>query len=64
MLKIAQLLLACASLAAAAGCGQKGPLFLPGTPNEMRQVTPPSHPAGDEAEDEDEEDEGSTGDRR
>ena len=54
-------MLACAMLFAATGCGQKGPLFLPGTPNEMRQVSPPSEPAGNEEEDEDEDSSGGPG---
>ena len=50
------------TLLAATGCGQKGPLFLPGTPSDMRQVNPPSEPAGDEEDDD--EDESSTGSGR
>ncbi len=57
MLMIVRLLLVCATLTAV-GCGQKGPLFLPGEPGEMRQVTPTTQPADDE------EDGGSTGGQR
>ena len=53
-----RLMLACAMLIAVSGCGQKGPLFLPGSPNEMRQVSPPAEPAGNEEEDEDEDSDG------
>ena len=56
MLKIVRLMLVCATLVAAAGCGQKGPLFLPGTPSDMRQVNPPSEPAGNEEDEEEDED--------
>ena len=37
-----------------AGCGKKGPLFLPGDPNAVRLSTPPQETAeGDEDRDED-----------
>lgn len=37
-----------------AGCGQKGPLFLPGDPSEIRSVPPaePAERADDEEDDE------------
>lgn len=41
-----------------AGCGQKGPLFLPGNPNAVRLTTPPQENAEvDEDRDEDDDDE-------
>ena len=41
----------------AAGCGQKGPLYLPGDPSEIKTSVPPqpqNEPEEDEDEDEDE----------
>ena len=38
-----------------AGCGQKGPLYLPGDPSEMKTDVPPQSQPEDE-DDEDEED--------
>ena len=42
-----------------AGCGQKGPLFLPGDPNSVRITTPPQNAeqAEDDRDDDDEDDE-------
>ena len=40
----------------AAACGQKGPLFLPGSPSEIQQTLNET-PDAEEADDEDEEDE-------
>lgn len=54
MLMIVRLLLVCFALIAASGCGQKGPLFLPGDPGEMQQVTPSADPE-DETDEEREE---------
>ena len=42
-------------LLAVAACGQKGPLFLPGNPSEMRPQPPQENE--DQKEEEDEEDE-------
>jgi predicted small lipoprotein YifL len=39
----------------AAGCGQKGPLYLPGDPSEIKTDVPP--PEQNEAEEDDEDDE-------
>ena len=61
MSMILRLMFASAMLIAITGCGQKGPLFLPGTPNEMRQVSPPPETAGSEEEDEDEDSNGGQG---
>lgn len=41
-----------------AGCGQSGPLYLPGSPSEMTTVPPTPEEAADE-----EEDDGDSGDR-
>ena len=43
------------SMLVLAGCGQKGPLFLPGDPSTIRSTTPPQQqqPAQDSEEDED-----------
>ena len=43
------------SLSTLAGCGQKGPLFLPGDPSEIRSVSQENQPArqGDEDDDDD-----------
>ena len=38
------------------GCGQKGPLFLPGDPSAIRSTTPVTAPAGGTETDEDDED--------
>lgn len=38
-----------------AGCGQKGPLFLPGDPSTIRTITPEqNNPQSDERDDDDE----------
>jgi predicted small lipoprotein YifL len=37
-----------------AGCGQKGPLFLPGDPSQVRTTTPQQQPADDNDDDDDE----------
>ena len=60
MLMIVRLLLVCFTLIAASGCGQKGPLFLPGDPGEIQRVTPSADPEDDE----DEERDGRTGGQR
>ncbi len=62
MLMIVRLMLVCATLIAVTGCGQKGPLFLPGSPAEVQRITPNTEPADNEEEDD--EDEGSTGGQR
>jgi predicted small lipoprotein YifL len=36
-----------------AGCGQKGPLFLPGDPSTIRSTTPQQQPVQESEEDED-----------
>jgi predicted small lipoprotein YifL len=38
----------------AAGCGQKGPLYLPGNPSEIKTDVPPPEQNQDEQDDEDE----------
>ncbi|HEX2139654.1 MAG TPA: lipoprotein [Woeseiaceae bacterium] len=52
---------ACAALLGlslfAAGCGQKGPLYLPGDPDEGRIVIPGAEPEDGQEADEDEQDE-------
>lgn len=35
-----------------AGCGQKGPLYLPGDPSEMRQTVPTTESAAESEDDE------------
>jgi len=40
-----------------AGCGQKGPLFLPGDPSTIRTITPEQNTEQSEERDEDDEDE-------
>lgn len=52
ILKTCVLSLAMALLIAA--CGQKGPLFLPGNPSEIRPI-PPAEPAEQQEDEEDEE---------
>ena len=49
------LVLVLMSLFALAACGQKGPLFLPGDPSEIRSISQEGQPgaAGDEDDDED-----------
>ncbi|HEY8520390.1 MAG TPA: lipoprotein [Gammaproteobacteria bacterium] len=49
-MKVAVVVLAVAAYAALAGCGQKGPLYLPGSPEDPAATEP-----GDEAEDVDRE---------
>lgn len=39
----------------AAGCGQKGPLYLPGDPSEIKMDVPRQDPGQPEEDDEDEE---------
>ena len=41
------------SILVLAGCGQKGPLFLPGDPSTIRSTTPQQQPAPESEEDED-----------
>ena len=62
MLMIVRLLLVCATLIAITGCGQKGPLFLPGDPGEVQRMGPATEPS--ENEEDEEEDEDSTGSQR
>ena len=50
------LLLAAISCFSLLGCGQSGPLYLPGDPSEIRDAPPPAENA-DEEEDEDGDDE-------
>lgn len=50
------LLIAAISGFALSGCGQSGPLYLPGDPSEIREAPPPVENA-DEEEDEDGDDE-------
>ena len=40
-----------------AGCGQKGPLYLPGDPSEMKTDVPPQNQPQPEEEDDEDEDE-------
>ena len=59
MNKTAILILACLGLLGIAACGQKGPLFLPGNPSEMRPQPPEAEeaPGADGEEEEDDDDE-------
>ena len=41
----------------AAGCGQKGPLYLPGDPSEIKTAVPPQNESRTEEDDEDEDEE-------
>jgi predicted small lipoprotein YifL len=50
------LLLAAISCFSLLGCGQSGPLYLPGEPSQIRDAPPPAENA-DEEEDEDGDDE-------
>jgi predicted small lipoprotein YifL len=50
------LLLAAISCFSLLGCGQSGPLYLPGDPSQIRDAPPPAENA-DEEEDEDGDDE-------
>ena len=43
------------SLVMLAACGQKGPLFLPGDPTEVRTVSQESQPRPERAEEDDDE---------
>ena len=54
LLRIATVLL---TIMVFTGCGQKGPLFLPGDPNEVRTTTPQQSSPQSEERDEDDEDE-------
>jgi predicted small lipoprotein YifL len=57
-MKNLSILVALICLAGIAGCGQKGPLFLPGNPSEMRPQPPETEESGEnEDDDEDEDDE-------
>lgn len=47
-----QLLLLCLA-AVIAGCGQSGPLYLPGSPSEMTTLPPATEEAADEEDDAD-----------
>ena len=42
--------------AAASGCGQKGPLFLPGDPSSIYSAPPQTSQAGEEADEDDDDD--------
>ena len=42
-----------ASLLLVTACGQKGPLFLPGDPSEVRAIPPQQQPADEDDEDDD-----------
>ncbi len=44
------------SLVFTAACGQKGPLFLPGTPSTIKSMVPEQQPAPVEESEEEEED--------
>ena len=44
------------SLFALAACGQKGPLFLPGDPSEVRSISQNAQPAAEQREEDDEDD--------
>ena len=52
MMRLIILLAALGGVSVFTGCGQSGPLYLPGDPSEVRQVP---QPAEQEAEDEEEE---------
>ena len=52
-----RIVLALLSTIILAGCGQKGPLFLPGDPNAVRTTTPQQGSQAAEENDEDDEDE-------
>ena len=54
MKRLMILLTALAGVAVLAGCGQSGPLYLPGDPSEVRQAPPPvEQTAEDDEEDAD-----------
>jgi len=62
MIKSSNALLAIGALLLTSACGQKGPLFLPGDPSEIRtevprQEAPPAATEAVEDEDDDEDDE-------
>lgn len=55
-------LLALAAISLLAGCGQKGPLYLPGNPSEITTEVPKPASAIDQKSDEDKDDEEEPGD--
>lgn len=56
MNKAAILILACLGFLGIAACGQKGPLFLPGNPSEMRPQPPEAEEVPADAEEDEKED--------
>jgi predicted small lipoprotein YifL len=44
------------SLTALAACGQKGPLFLPGDPSEIRSIAQEGQPPSEQGEDDEDDD--------
>ena len=52
MKRLLFLLAAIGGISAATGCGQSGPLYLPGDPSEVRQVSPPVEQEPEDAEEE------------
>ena len=56
------LLLALGSIIVSAGCGQKGPLYLPGDPSEMQPISPASAGEQEDAEATDDEEESESSD--
>ena len=55
MTRLLFLLAAVGGVTAATGCGQSGPLYLPGDPSEVRQVYPPGEQEAENGEEEAEE---------
>ena len=58
------LTLALGSFVVAAGCGQKGPLYLPGDPSEMQPIAPASAGGQVDAEASDDEEEAEASDEK
>ena len=55
MMRLFFLVAAIAGISSVTGCGQSGPLYLPGDPSEVRQAPPPvEQEAEDDEEDADE----------
>jgi predicted small lipoprotein YifL len=50
MMRLILLLAAFASISFFTGCGQSGPLYLPGDPSEVRRAPPPVEEEDDEEE--------------
>lgn len=54
---VERIILLLAAAMALSGCGQKGPLFLPGDPDALRTTTPNRAPVQQQQEDEEDEEE-------